>query len=156
MNISCYTIGKTKEPEFIKFIQLYVQKITHYNNFEYHELPPVKNAGKLDVHQLKIEEGKYILDKIHPQSFLILLDEKGKEFSSPEFAQYISKKLQTGSKDLVFLIGGAFGFSEAVYQRANDKIALSQMTFTHQMVRLVFTEQLYRAFSILKGEKYHH
>ena len=156
MNITCFAIGKTKESEYIQFIEGYTQKIKHYNNFDFIELPGLKNANKMDVSKLKEEEGKYILSKITPQTFLILLDEKGKEFSSPEFAQYINKKLLSGAKEIVFLIGGAFGFSDEIYARANDKIALSKMTFTHQMVRVVFTEQVYRAFSILKGEKYHH
>lgn len=156
MNISCISIGKTKEAEYIKFIQHYESKLKHYNPFKYIEYPALKNANKLSAEKLKIEEGKFLLGKIPKNAVLILLDEKGKTFSSPLFAKYLNKKMLSGGQEIIFLIGGAFGFSDQLYNRANDKIALSEMTFTHQMVRVIFLEQLYRGFSILKGEKYHH
>ena len=156
MNITCFSIGKTKEPEYVKFIEFYTKKLNHYNTFQYIELPSLKNASKLSKEKLKEEEGRLILKKIKPNSPIILLDEKGKNHSSKEFASYIDKKMIGGGQEIYFIIGGAFGFSDEVYQRANEKIALSKMTFTHQMVRVIFLEQLYRAFSIIKGEKYHH
>lgn len=156
MNIYCVSIGKTKEAEYIKFIQQYEKKTQHYSSFSYIEYPSLKNANKLSQDKLKEEEGKFFLSKIPEKAIIILLDEKGKSFSSPEFAQYLNKKTLAGGQDIYFVIGGAFGFSTEMYNRGNDKIALSKMTFTHQMVRVIFLEQLYRAFSILKGEKYHH
>lgn len=156
MNVSCLSIGKTKEAEYVKFIQQYEKKLSHYLSFSYTEFPSLKNANKLNKEQLKEEEGKFFLSKINSKAFVILLDEKGKSFSSPEFAQYINKRTAAGGQEIVFVIGGAFGFSEEMYNRANDKIALSKMTFTHQMVRVIFLEQLYRGCSILRGEKYHH
>jgi len=156
MNITCFSIGKTKEPEYVKFIEFYTKKLNHYNSFQYIEIPSLKNANKLSKEKLKEEEGKLILKKTKPNSPIILLDEKGKNHSSKEFASYINKKMISGGQEIYFVIGGAFGFSDEVYQRANEKIALSKMTFTHQMVRVIFLEQLYRVFSIIKGEKYHH
>ncbi|MFT6715542.1 MAG: 23S rRNA (pseudouridine1915-N3)-methyltransferase [Saprospiraceae bacterium] len=156
MNITCISIGKTKESEYVKFIEFYTKKLNHYNSFEYLEYPALKNSNKFSKEKLKEEEGKLILKKIKQNSQVILLDEKGRNHSSREFASYINKKMVGGGQEIYFIIGGAFGFSEAIYQRANEKIALSKMTFTHQMVRIIFLEQLYRAFSIIKGEKYHH
>jgi 23S rRNA (pseudouridine1915-N3)-methyltransferase len=156
MNITCISIGKTKESEYIKFIEFYSKKINHYSGFNYQELPGLKNANKLAVDKLKEEEGKLILKNIKPNSQIILLDESGKNYNSRDFASFISKKMIDGGKDIYFIIGGAFGFSDTLYHKAIGKISLSKMTFTHQMVRVIFLEQLYRAFSIIKGEKYHH
>ncbi|MFT6747818.1 MAG: 23S rRNA (pseudouridine1915-N3)-methyltransferase [Glaciecola sp.] len=156
MNITCISIGKTKEQEYVKFIEFYTKKLNHYNTFQYVELPALKNANKLSQDKLKQEEGELILKKIKGNGQIILLDEKGKNHSSKEFATYINKKMISGGQDIYFIIGGAFGFSDSMYQKSNDKMALSKMTFTHQMVRVIFLEQLYRAFSIIKGEKYHH
>jgi 23S rRNA (pseudouridine1915-N3)-methyltransferase len=156
MNITCISIGKTKEPEHVKFIEFYSKKLKHYNTFNYIELAGVKKANKLSKEKLKTEEGQLILKNVKPNSQIILLDEQGKNHSSPEFASYLNKKMIGGGQEINFIIGGAYGFSDELYQRANDKLALSKMTFTHQMVRTIFLEQLYRAFSIIKGEKYHH
>lgn len=156
MNITCLAIGKTKERAYEAFQAHYIEKLRHYCNIEYLEIPSLKNASKLAKKQLQEAEGKIILEKVSPKSQLILLDEKGKEYSSKEFASRLEKKQLNATTDLIFIIGGAYGFSPAVYQAAHEKMALSKMTFTHQMVRVIFLEQLYRAFSIIKGEKYHH
>lgn len=156
MNLTCISIGKTKEAEYVKFINFYSQKLNHYNSFKYIELPTVKNASKLSKEKLKEEESALILKNIKKNSQLILLDEKGKQHSSLGFANHLNKKLIDGGNEIYFIIGGAYGFSDELYKRASEKIALSPMTFTHQMVRIIFLEQLYRAFSIIKGEKYHH
>ncbi len=156
MNIVCIAIGKTKEPEYVKFIAHYAEKLSHYVNFEYIELPSLKNAHKFSKEKLREEEGKLILKKIKKSYHIILLDEKGKHHSSAAFASMINNKMVSSSQHLCFVVGGAFGFSPEMYRLANEKLALSKMTFTHQMVRVIFLEQLYRAFSIIKGEQYHH
>ncbi len=156
MNITCLSIGLTKEPEYQKFISFYENKINFYNKFKYVEYPVLKDSNKFDAKKLKEEEGKFILSKIPPKSYVIILDELGKTMSSKSFSKYLEKKNMSGHKEVFFVIGGAFGFSADLYARADEKIALSEMTFTHQMVRVIFLEQLYRGFSILKGEKYHH
>ena len=120
------------------------------------EIPELKKVSALSRQQIKDKEGELILKRVGPSDNLILLDEKGKEFRSLEFADYLQRKLNGGARSLVFAVGGAYGFSEAVYSRAQGKISLSRMTFSHQMVRTIFAEQLYRAFTILKGEPYHH
>lgn len=156
MKISLIYIGKT-DLEYLKTgINIFVSRIGHYIPFQVIEIPDIKNTKKLLDVQQKEKEGELILSKTDNNKFLILLDEKGKEFNSVTFASFIENKIISYSKDLVFVIGGPYGFSEAVYQRADLRIALSQMTFSHQMVRLIFVEQLYRAMSIIKGEPYHH
>ncbi|MBC7451560.1 MAG: 23S rRNA (pseudouridine(1915)-N(3))-methyltransferase RlmH [Cytophagales bacterium] len=155
MKLFLWTIGKTNDVYLKEGCAQYVKRLPHYLPFEYLELPEPKNT-KLSSDQLKKEEEKLILDRLQDSDHLILLDEKGNEFTSTEFAQYIQKKMNSVAGNLIFLIGGPFGFSEAVYKRANGKIALSKMTFSHQMVRLFALEQLYRACTIIKGEKYHH
>lgn len=150
----CY-IGKTKERYLMDGIAVYEKRIKHYNPFNMVCLPDVKNAGKLSPTQLKEKEGVELLKRLAKDDYLILLDEKGKSFTSVKFSKQIERLLQMPYKRIVFQIGGAFGFSEAVYQRANEKMALSEMTFSHQMIRLFFVEQLYRGFSIIRGEKYH-
>ena len=156
MNITCLVVGKTKEKAHQAFPEDYLDKLKHYCNIKYVELSNPKNASKLNKAQLQDLEGKMILEKISTKAQLILLDEKGKQYSSTEFAEHIEKKQLNATTEIVFVIGGAFGFSQEVYHAAQEKMALSKMTFTHQMVRVIFLEQLYRAFSIIKGEKYHH
>ncbi|MBC5993296.1 23S rRNA (pseudouridine(1915)-N(3))-methyltransferase RlmH [Pontibacter cellulosilyticus] len=156
MKIKLIAIGKTDEAFLEEGIQKYLKRLKHYHQVEFTIIPDIKQGGKFTADKLKEEEGKLILQKVQEGDHLILLDEKGKNFTSSEFAGFLQKKLNAVTTNLVFVIGGAFGFSPAVYERANDKISLSKMTFSHQMVRLFFTEQLYRGFTILRGEKYHH
>jgi len=150
----CY-IGKTKERYLVDGIAIYEKRMRHYNPFEMVCIPDVKNAGKMRSDQLKEREGNELLKRLSKEDYLILLDEKGKSFTSVKFSKQIERLLQMPYKRIVFQVGGAFGFSDAVYQRANAKMALSEMTFSHQMIRLFFVEQLYRGFSIIRGEKYH-
>jgi 23S rRNA (pseudouridine1915-N3)-methyltransferase len=156
MKIKLIAIGKTDEKFLDEGIEKYLKRLKHYHTFEFSIIPDIKQGGKFTADNLKDAEGKLILQKIQEGDYVILLDEKGKEFTSGEFANFLQKKLNSVTTNLVFVIGGAFGFSPAVYERANDKMALSKMTFSHQMVRLFFIEQLYRGFTILRGEKYHH
>ena len=156
MTIKLLCIGKTDNRELKQLIEVYKNRLQFYNKFEIDIIPDLKKTKSLDENQQKEKEGEFILAKVQNSDFLVLLDENGKEFSSEKFSAYIQKRLNSGLKQLIFVIGGPYGFSEAVYQRADSKVALSQMTFSHQMVRLFFTEQLYRAFTILKNEPYHH
>ena len=156
MTIKLLCIGKTDNRELKQLIEVYKKRLQFYNKFEIDIIPDLKKTKSLDENQQKEKEGESILAKIQNSDFLVLLDENGKEFSSEKFSAYIQKRLNSGLKQLIFVIGGPYGFSEVVYQRADSKVALSQMTFSHQMVRLFFTEQLYRAFTILKNEPYHH
>ncbi|PKP43501.1 MAG: 23S rRNA (pseudouridine(1915)-N(3))-methyltransferase RlmH [Bacteroidetes bacterium HGW-Bacteroidetes-12] len=155
MKIKLISIGKTDEPYLIEGIEKYINRLKHYVSFELIVINDVKMGKKNNAELQKEQEGIQLLSKINATDVVILLDENGSEFSSIGFSEFIQKKLNAGT-DLVFVIGGPFGFSEGVYQRASSKVALSQLTFSHQMVRLFFVEQLYRAFTILKGEKYHH
>ena len=155
MKIKLITIGKTDEAYLKEGISKYVSRLKHYVDFETKELPDVKMGKKLNINLQKEVEGKEILKLIKKSDFVVLLDEKGKEFNSVGFSQFIQKRMNTGM-DLIFVIGGPFGFSKELYAQSNMRIALSQMTFSHQMVRLFFIEQIYRSFTILKGEKYHH
>ena len=155
MKIKLITIGKTDERYLKEGIDKYVARLKHYIDFEIKEIPDVKMGKKQNTSIQKDLEGQEILKFITKSDFVVLLDEKGREFSSRTYSQFIQKRMNSGL-NLIFVIGGPFGFSEEVYAKSNQKIALSQMTFSHQMVRLFFTEQLYRSFSILKGEKYHH
>lgn len=134
----------------------YLKRLKHYCPVEMIEIPELKNAKKLSKNQIKTEEGKLILGLIKPQEQLILLDENGTHFGSVQFSKFIEKRKNQGGKSIVFVIGGAYGFSDDVYATSQSKISLSTMTFSHQMVRLFFLEQLYRAHTILKGEPYHH
>ncbi|MDX1718941.1 MAG: 23S rRNA (pseudouridine(1915)-N(3))-methyltransferase RlmH [Salegentibacter mishustinae] len=156
MTIKLLCIGKTDNRELKQLIEVYKKRLQFYNKFEIDIIPDLKKTKSLDENQQKEKEGELILAKVQNSDFLVLLDENGKEFSSEKFSAYIQKRLNSGLKQLIFVIGGPYGFSEAIYQRADSKVALSQMTFSHQMVRLFFTEQLYRAFTILKNEPYHH
>ena len=148
-------VGKTVNKHFIAGIEDYSERISHYMPFEIVTIPELRNTKNLSEEQQKISEGDLILRQIQSSDTVVLLDEHGKEFRSIEYAQWLQQKQQT-SRRLVFVIGGPYGFSDAVYSRANEKISLSKMTFSHQMVRLIFTEQLYRACTIIKGEPYHH
>lgn len=148
-------VGKTVDKHFDAAINDYCSRISHYMPFSIVTIPELKNTKSLSVELQKSKEGELILKQIQPSDTVVLLDEHGKELRSMEFASWIEKKQQT-TRQLVFVIGGPYGFSEEVYARANEKLSLSKMTFSHQMIRLIFTEQLYRACTIIKGEPYHH
>ena len=156
MKINIITIGKTSEKYLESGISLYLNRLKHYCQLEFIEIPDLKNAKSMDFEQIKNAEGELILKKIEVGSRTILLDDKGKEFNSVEFAKYIEKVQVSGVKAVNFVIGGPYGFSEKVYAIANDKLSLSKMTFSHQIIRVIFFEQLYRAYTILKNEPYHH
>jgi 23S rRNA (pseudouridine1915-N3)-methyltransferase len=156
MKIRLIVVGKTNANYLKTGESDYEERLKHYCKFEELIIPPIKNSGKLAKKDLKIKEGELILKNIDPMDQIVLLDEKGKSFSSIDFSNFLNQKLLDSTKRLVFVVGGAFGFSEEVYKRADSKISLSKMTFSHQMIRLIFKEQLYRAFTILKGQKYHH
>ena len=155
MKITLLVVGKTTDIHIDTLIQEYQKRLTHYIPFAVQIIPELKNTKALTAEQQKQAEGELILRAITPATDLILLDEHGKEFRSIEFADYLQKKMSAG-RDIVFVVGGPYGFSDAVYQRSNGKISLSKMTFSHQMVRLFFVEQVYRAMTILRGEPYHH
>lgn len=148
-------IGKTSEKLYINGINDYAERINHYLPFAIRTIPALKNTKNITQEQQKQAEGEQILKLLQPSDTVVLLDEHGKENTSMEMVKWLANKQQT-SKKLVFIIGGPYGFSQEVYNRANEKISLSKMTFSHQMVRLIFTEQLYRACTIIKGESYHH
>ena len=156
MKIALLTVGKTDRDWVKQGLDIYVSRLKHYIPFSIVEIPELKNVSSLSKEQIKTKEGELILKNIRPNDDLILLDEHGKELSSVEFARLLQDKISYIGKDIVFVIGGAYGFSEEVYKRANSKLSLSRMTFSHQMVRAIFAEQLYRAFTIIKGEPYHH
>lgn len=150
-----FLTGKTTDPRLATLIDEYQQRLMHYVPFELVIIPEIKNAKSLSQDQLKTAEGEAILARLTPAMDVLLLDEHGREFRSIEYADFLQKKMASG-KDLALVIGGAYGFSDAVYQRANGKLSLSQMTFSHQMIRLMVIEQLYRAMTILRHEPYHH
>jgi len=156
MKIGLIVIGKTDEIYLQKGLEIFMKRIPHYILFEMKIIPDIKNSKNLSEEQQKEKEGELILQQLLPSDELFLLDDQGMEVNSVEFARFLEKKMLSGIKRLVFVIGGPYGFSENVYLKANGKISLSKMTFSHQMVRLIFAEQLYRAFTILKGEPYHH
>jgi len=156
MKIKLLAIGKTDNKNLQTLVDTYQNRLKHYINFELDIIPDIKNVKNLSQAQQKEKEGELILKKLTATDVLILLDEKGKEFRSIEFSKYLQKKMNSGIKQLVFVIGGPYGFSEAVYKKSQGKISLSKMTFSHQMIRLFMIEQLYRAFTILKNEPYHH
>ena len=155
MKITLLLLGKTSDARLQSLIEDYRQRLSHYVPFELVVIPDVKNAKSLTQEQLKAAEGEAILSRLTPAMDVILLDEHGREFRSIEYAEWLQKKMGAG-KDLVLIIGGAYGFSPAVYARANGKLSLSQMTFSHQMIRIMAIEQLYRAMTILRNEPYHH
>jgi 23S rRNA (pseudouridine1915-N3)-methyltransferase len=156
MKITFITVGKTEEAYLRDGIDKYVKRLKHYTKLTIVEIDELKNTKALTQAQQKAKEAELILKKITPLDHVILLDENGMELSSTQFAAFIDKKTLGSVSNLVFVVGGPYGFDPAVYERANDKLSLSAMTFSHQMVRLFFVEQLYRAFSIIKGEPYHH
>ncbi len=156
MKMTLLTVGKTDRKWVRDGLDIYVSRIGHYVPFTMTEIPELKNVSSLTKEQIKAKEGLLIMKNIRPTDEVILLDEKGREFSSMEFASFLSGRLSGSFRDIVFVIGGAYGFSGEVYSRADGKISLSRMTFSHQMVRTIFAEQLYRAFTIIKGEPYHH
>lgn len=156
MNIKLIAIGKTDNKNLQLLIDEYTRRLSFYIKFELEIIADIKNVKNLSESQQKEKEGELILTKLTQTDQLILLDENGKSFSSIEFADNLQKKMSSGVKTLVFVIGGPYGFSDAVYNKSFGKISLSKMTFSHQMVRLFFIEQLYRGFTILKGEPYHH
>ena len=156
MNIRLLTIGKTDNKALQSLIEDYTKRLSFYIKFDLEIIPDIKNVKNLSEAQQKEKEGELILSKITPTDHLILLDENGKTFSSVGFSDFLQKKMNSGLKNLVFVIGGPYGFSDAIYQRAIAKISLSSMTFSHQMVRPFFMEQLYRGYTILKNEPYHH
>ncbi|MFT7362459.1 MAG: 23S rRNA (pseudouridine1915-N3)-methyltransferase [Algoriphagus sp.] len=156
MQIKLLTVGKTDHPAIQQLIEEYAGRLTHYIRFELEVIPDLKNTKSLSELIQKEKEGDLILKKIQSSDELILLDERGKSFGSMEFSELVQKKMNSGLKQLVFVIGGPYGFSEPVYQRANAKISISKMTFSHQMIRPFFIEQLYRALTILRNEPYHH
>ena len=156
MTIKILAIGKTDSASLQDLIAEYEKRLRHYIKFELEIIPDIKNAKNLSEAQQKEKEGELILKKLNATDVLVLLDEKGKQFGSVEFSDYLQKKMNSGIKQLVLVIGGPYGFSDAVYTKAQTKISLSKMTFSHQMVRLFLVEQLYRAFTILKNEPYHH
>ena len=155
MRICLLTVGKTDAGWVREGLETYSSRLSRYVPFSVNEIPELKNASSLSKAQVKEKEGELILLRVTAKDTVILLDEKGKEYSSSEFAKEVEKLISSGN-NIVFVIGGAFGFSDAVYARSDGKVSLSRMTFTHQMVRTIFVEQLYRAFTIIKGEPYHH
>jgi 23S rRNA (pseudouridine1915-N3)-methyltransferase len=156
MNIRLLAIGKTDNKDLQSLIDDYCKRLSFYVKFDLEIIPDIKNVKNLSEAQQKEKEGELILAKIAPTDQLILLDENGKTYSSVGFSDYLQKKMNAGIKTLVFVIGGPYGFSETVYQKAQGKVSLSEMTFSHQMVRLFVIEQLYRGFTILRNEPYHH
>ena len=156
MKITLLTVGKTDKDWVKQGIDIYTSRLKHYIPFSINEIPELKNVSALSKDQIKTREGELILKNVKPTDDVILMDEHGKEYTSVDFASFLQKKISYEGKDIVFVIGGAYGFSEEVYRRANGKISLSKMTFSHQMVRAIFAEQIYRAFTIMKGEPYHH
>jgi len=156
MNIKLLAIGKTDNKALQQLMDDYMKRLSFYIKFELEVIPDIKNAKNMSEAQQKEKEGEVILSKLFPTDQLILLDENGKNFSSVGFSDELQKKMNSGIKTLVFVIGGPYGFSKEVYAKAQGKISLSAMTFSHQMVRLFFIEQVYRAFTILRGEPYHH
>ena len=156
MKIKLLAIGKTDDKNLQQLIETYQNRLKHYIKFELSIIPDIKNVKNLSKNQQKEKEGELILKQLQPTDQLVLLDDKGKSFNSIEFSKYLQKKMNSGIKQLVLVIGGPYGFSDEVYKKTNGKISLSKMTFSHQMIRLFVVEQLYRGFTILKNEPYHH
>lgn len=156
MQVKLIVVGKTIKKYLIEGEEEYQKRLKHYIRFDEVVIPELKKAKHLSETEIKNKEGELILSKIENADYVVLLDEKGKEFDSVGFSQFLQKQMNSGVKRVTFVVGGAYGFSQEVYQRCNQKIALSKMTFSHQMVRLIFKEQLYRGFTILKNEPYHH
>lgn len=156
MKITLLAIGKTDDKNLQTLINQYTKRLKHYVPFSFEVIPDIKNVKNRSESLQKKAEGQEILKRLQPADALILLDENGKQYSSVSFSQFLQKKMNSGLKNLTFVIGGPYGFSDEVYERANGKLSLSKMTFSHQMVRVFFIEQLYRGFTILRNEPYHH
>ncbi|MDY5024217.1 MAG: 23S rRNA (pseudouridine(1915)-N(3))-methyltransferase RlmH [Candidatus Egerieousia sp.] len=156
MKITLITVGKTAFPFIEEGIMVYQKRLAHYCAFTRNEIPELKGVSALTKEQIKEREGELILKNIKEQDNVVLLDERGTHFDSEGWAEELRKREIYGGKDMVFVIGGAYGFSQGVYKRANQMLSLSKMTFSHQIIRLIFMEQLYRAFTIIRGEPYHH
>ena len=156
MQIELIVVGKTDSKEVTALVEMYQKRVNHYCRFAITPLPDLRNTKNLSPHQQNQSEGERILAQLTESDYVVLLDERGAEFRSVEFSEWIRKRMVSGLKRLIFVIGGPYGFSEEVYKRANQQISLSKMTFSHQIVRAIFTEQIYRAFTILNNEPYHH
>lgn len=156
MKICLLVIGKTDAAYIRAGIEEYEKRLTRYVPYEMKVLPDVRNSKNMNEALQKEKEGEMLLEQLQTTDFVVLLDENGKQYSSVGFSEFLAQKMLNGIKRLVFVIGGPYGFAEKVYQRGNDKISLSKMTFSHQMVRMIFAEQLYRGMTIMKGEPYHH
>jgi len=155
MKVACWWIGKTSTPYLREGIEEYHKRLKHYLPFDTLCIPDIRRAGKMDPEQLKAREAELVLQRLGPEDHLILLDEGGRQYSSEEFAVRLDQLFQRSSRRLIFLVGGAYGFSDALYSRANGQLSLSTMTFSHQMIRLFFLEQLYRGMTILRNQPYH-
>ncbi len=156
MDITLLVIGKTNSKYLVEGIEEYCRRLKYYVSFNIHYLPDIKNTKKMSEQQQKDAEGMQFLSVVNNSDYVVLLDERGKEMTSMQYSEYLQKKMLSGLRRLVFVVGGPYGFSNAIYERANDKISFSKMTFSHEMIRLFFVEQLYRGFTILNGEPYHH
>ncbi|UKJ07048.1 23S rRNA (pseudouridine(1915)-N(3))-methyltransferase RlmH [Solitalea lacus] len=156
MKITLIQLGKTEDSYLIEGIDKYEKRLKHYINFNIITIPALKNTKHFSAEEQKKKESDLIFKHLIPSDHVVLLDERGKDFSSVQFADQLNKYMNRAVQNLVFIIGGPYGFDKTVYERANEKISLSKMTFSHQMVRLFFVEQIYRAYTILKGEPYHH
>ncbi|WP_304066143.1 23S rRNA (pseudouridine(1915)-N(3))-methyltransferase RlmH [Pedobacter glucosidilyticus] len=156
MKVTLLTVGKTEDKYILEGIEKYLKRLKHYIKFELIEIPELKKTKSLSEDQQKAKEAEMIAKHLNHSDYLVLLDEKGKELSSMHFADFMNKKMIASVQNLVFIVGGPYGFDASLHHRAHDKLSLSKMTFSHQMVRLFFIEQVYRAFTILKGEPYHH
>lgn len=156
MKITLLTVGKTTNANLVSLQDEYQNRLKFYIPFEMVVIPELKNTKNLSIAEQQEKEADLILKQLETSDEVVLLDDKGKQFTSMGFSEYISKKMLASHKRMVFVVGGSYGFSERVYNRANGKVSLSAMTFSHQMIRLIFVEQLYRAMTILKGEPYHH
>ena len=155
MKMTLLTVGKTDKDWVKQGLEIYVSRLKHYVPFSVVEIPELKNVSALTKAQIKEKEGELILKNVRPNDEVILMDERGRQYTSIELAKVLQDRMTYSSRDIVFVIGGAYGFSDAVYSRADSKISLSKMTFSHQMVRAIFAEQIYRAFTIMRGEPYH-
>lgn len=156
MEITLIVIGKTNAKYLIEGLDEYTRRLKHYITYNINVIPDIKNTKNLSEEQQKETEGKLILNALKPGDFIVLLDERGKEFSSMQFSDYLQRKMNSGLRRLVFVVGGPYGFSKDIYSKADEKLSLSKMTFSHEMIRLFFTEQIYRAMTIIRGEPYHH
>lgn len=156
MKMKLLLVGKTVEKYLREGISIYEERLKHYVTFSVEEIPELRQVSSLTRDQVKAREGELIAARIKPSDFVILLDERGAGFTSLDWARHLEQQMSHNPRDIVFVVGGSFGFSQAVYDRANSKLSLSDMTFSHQLVRLIFMEQIYRAFTIMHGEPYHH